>query len=58
MFALKVKRKFHPTQKNDMNARERKRAESDTEEDAINTTQKQLNPTYQVMVLTRVISLN
>ncbi len=41
-----------------MNAKERKHVESDTEKDAINTIQKQknLNPTYQVMVLTRVIS--
>ncbi len=43
-----------------MNDKERKHVESDTEEDAINTTQKRkkLNPTYPVMVLMRVISLN
>ncbi len=46
--------------KNDINAKEKKCEESDIEEDAINTHQKQKkrNPTYQLMVLTWVISLN
>ncbi len=62
MFSLKVKGKFQVSSiaENDINAKDRRRVESDTEEDAIDTTQKQkkINPIYQVMVLMRVISLN